>query len=336
MLQRNENPVTQAQAIKMAAAKPLQSTTPTYEAGVKSYTLPFPGAPHDGGPQDVANTQAITKQQSIANNVQYAIDNKPGLIDKLALGLNVGLATAGLGAGMGLTAGGLGGGTSGMVAAGAANGALGGALNSALSGGNVLKKVGIGGVLGGVGGGLNAISSPANNALTNAGMNPTLAAGLIKGAVGAGTGALGGALSGNGIGNGALVGGLAGAANGALGQASGNPGLGQVGGTIAGTLANKYLTSPNGASKTPTAPPPGGTPSGVIPPLPGQGAQNNNLGSYSGYGYAPRQQAANPVSDYSTYGQGPEAQFYQNTGSGPTSSTMSTPQLTGITKQNGV
>lgn len=301
-----------------------------------NYHPPYPGWPHDGSPQDLANTKAVTDTVGKANNYAYALANQPTWVDKLALAVNVGAVTAGLGSALApLVSTAVGGGTAGAVAGGATTGALSGAVNSALSGGNVLKKVGIGGALGGIGGGLNAISSPATNAITGAGVNPAVASGLVRGAIGAGTGALGGALSGRGAGTGALIGGLSGATSGALGQASGNSGLGQIGGTIAGTLAGKYLTGSPSVSNRPPALPvaagmnapgspsvmPSSQPTATSTPAP------QNIGSYSGYGYAPRQQVANPVTDYSTYGQGPEANFYKNTGSAPTPpTTPATPQ----------
>jgi len=317
---------------------------------------PYPGWPHDGSPQDQANTQALTKGIEGFNLQQYNITHQPTLLDKIALGLSVGAATAGIGSGLGLTAAGLGGGTAttaSTIGAGAANGALAGAINSALSGGKVLQKIGIGGALGGVGGALGSVSSPATSALTKVGINPTVAAGLVRGTIGAGTGALGGAITGGKPGAGALVGGIGGAASGALGQATGSPVIGNLGGTIAAGLTSRAIAPTVSKPPIMSAAPAAVKPASSIPALPTTPSALTNIGSYSGYGYAPRTQVANPVTDYSHYGQGPEAQFFKTTGVAPaqppvtatavptapnfaTAHVMNNIQSTGINKQNSV
>lgn len=230
------------------------TTAPKYDAGVKSYQLPFPNAPHDGGPQDLANTKAITQQQAKANSVQYAIDNQPTWIDKLALMTNVGLATAGAGAGLGISAGAFGGGTAGSIGAGAATGAVGGAVQSALAGGKVGKNILTGAALGGVAGGIKplvqgaGITGMAGKVVS--GLGAKFLGGAVSGAInggssggapgrattgsnflGAGLGAAGAFAQGN---NGNMAGtdtSLAGTITGAL------PGILQAGATAGGALA---------------------------------------------------------------------------------------------------
>lgn len=288
-------------------------------------------------PNPIGNDYSPTFQNGHMGGVFGDIVNAAGttVIDAGQAALIAGMAYAG-GMGGGALAGmaGAGAGTLGaVVGTGAGAGAAGTAAsdvvhNQPLTWGSVGKGALVGGVTGGLGYG----AGPLVSSLQDAGAPSWLASGLVKGGIGAGVGAVGGALSGYGAGNGALVGGIGGATSGAIGSAAGNPQLGGVAGTIAGTLAGKYLTSPP-TPKLPsapgTAPPtatgtqglpslPGG-PSGPPPSLPGgapaPGAPPpTNIGSYSGYGYAPRQQVQNPVSDYSTYGQGPEAQFFQPAG----------------------
>lgn len=243
-----------------------------------------------------------------------------------------GLAYAG-GMGAGALAGGAGAGAGSLgagIATGAGAGAVGTAATDVMNNRPLtLGSVGKGAALGAISGGIGSQATGATSALTNAGINPTVANALVKGTIGAGVGALGNKLSGGSPGNGAIVGGLGGAAAGALGSATGSPTLGTVGGTIAGNLANKYLTSPSTTAAPPTVAPkpltPGALPgtstaSGGIgmPTLPAiQGntpaGSPTNIGSYSGYGYQPRQQI-NPNINYATYGQGPEAQFFKNVG----------------------
>lgn len=311
--------------------------------GHTSYVLPYPNAPHDGGPQDLANTQAMVNSDQKYNTQQYITANQPSFIDKLIPALAIGMATAGVGSGVGAGVGSaLGGGTAGTIGGGAAGGATAAGLAAAVRGQNPLKSALIGGLTGGIGSGLTAtgLGQQATGALQNMGLSVPVSTGILRGATGAGLGALGSALSGNNPANGALIGGLSGAASGALGQATGNPGIGQLGGTIAGTLAGQYLTSPSRPSPpvtrsvaTPVTRSPGmsntqqGMPSpvtsnapspvqstGISTPAVGATPPAPSAGPYSGYGYTPRQQVQTPVQDYSNYGSGPEAQFFKPQG----------------------
>lgn len=304
------------------------------------------GSPFYGASQPVLNAynQGVVDPRNIAGNMQdsyatskavaqmtpdeyaafqerYADNNNDNgfwgvMNSKILPAIIMGVATGGVGAGVGSA---VGGGLGGSIAGGAAAGATGALANSIGRGapltlGNVGKGVGLGALGGALAG--SGIAKGATDTLTGAGINPVIAGGAVKGVIGAGAGAIGGALSGAGAGNGALIGGVGGAASGAIGAASGNPGLGAAAGTIAGGLASKYATSPPKAPAPPSAAtPPVSTPAGAIPALPpaGVGDQPTNIGSYSGYGYQPRQQA-HPVIDYANYGQGPEAQFFQNVG----------------------
>jgi hypothetical protein len=282
--------------------------------GNATYILPYPGAPHDGGPQDLANTQAILQQEERANSIQYTADHQPTFLDKLIPALAIGAATAGIGSGVG---GAIGDALGSTAVGSIAGGATAGGLGAAVQGQNPLK----GTLLGGITGGLSSAASPVTGALTNAGLSPALASGLVRGVIGSGVGAIGGALNGN-AGNGALVGGVAGAANGLVGGATGSSGAGNLAGTAGGILAGKYLTpTPSPAPVTPKpAPVAAATPS-ALPTLPGQSAPpalappgsmgSTNIGSYSGYGYQPRQEANMSGTDWATYGQGPEQQFFQ-------------------------
>lgn len=235
------------------------------------------------------------------------------IMNKVMPALAVGLATAGIGSAAGGALGGTLGTTGASIAGGAVQGAAAGALGSTLQGGNIGKGALFGGITGGVGGGLSSLASPVTNSLAGS-IGQPLASGVVRGTIGAGTGALASALTGGNPGNGAFVGGVSGAAQGATTAATGSPLLGGIAGTIGG-YAGRSLTqpspqSPSGqpspaslASGMPSMPLTA-SPAGVPPAAP------TNIGSYSGYGYAPRQQIQSPVSDYSTYGQGPEANFF--------------------------
>lgn len=288
--------------------------------------------------QNLSPTQMAAQQEAI-DNADNAVDNPDTTLDKVMQDIalygdiaGVGLAggailapaiAAGVG-GAGAAAGGAGvagsvGTGIGAIAGDAGAGALTGAVGSGLEG----KNIGEGALIGAVGGGLGAAAQPLVTDLTGAGVNPTVASGLVKGGVGAGVGALGGAITGQGAGNGALVGGLSGAANGVTSNLTGSTALGGVAGTIAG-LGAQTLTSP---VSVPTLSPSTATSLAALPTDPNAGT--TNIGSYSGYGYQPRQEVQNPVANYATYGQGPEASFFQNVGapvppstSAPTSNTQ--------------
>lgn len=285
----------------------------------------------------LANAKQATDLMNQYENYQYQTRMASDPWDKIALGLNLAGISAGAGSAIGpAVAGAVGGGTAGGIAGGATAGAVGGALGSQLTGASPGKSALIGGIMGGVGGGLNSISSPVSTGLTNAGMNPALASGLVHGVTGAGLGALGGAIRGGNPLNGAITGGVGGAASGALGGAMGSPGVGALGGTIAGILAGQYLTSPGTPNAAVGHPATTSTPAVTRTPAmattqqgmqpysagpaagatgtPGGTPPTTNIGSYSGYGYAPRQQIQNPVQDYSNYGSGPEASFFKPQG----------------------
>lgn len=225
----------------------------------------------------------------------------------------------------------------GSALVGAGTGALGGGLSATMNGGNIGKGILTGALTGGVTGGLASYASPVTNSLANT-VGNTAANGIVRGAIGAGVGALGSAVTGGSPSNGALVGGVSGAASGVMGSLSGNKSLGNVAGTIGGGLASKYLTSPT----TPAAPaaslglpPTSAQQQGIIPQLPAAPASGpTNIGSYSGYGYAPQQLNQNPVSDYSTYGQGPEASFFQPQGTQPSQPPMMSATQGNITRAN--
>lgn len=313
-VQQVQQSITQATPAQLAAIRnPYPQGGLAKDAqGNATFTLPYPNAPHDGGPQDLANTQAISQQGGQAASNQAAYNAKPGFIDKLIPALAIGMATAGVGAGVGGAIGDTLGATAGNIAGGATAGGLG----AAVQGQNPLKAT----LLGGLGGGLSTLASPVTGALTNAGLNPALASGLVRGGIGAGVGALGGALTGGNIGNSALSGGIGGAASGIIGNMSGSQQLGNVAGTIGGALANKYLGSQAPAAKAPAVSAPA-APSALpnLPSAPGM-SQTGNIGAYSGYapsngaqglGYQPRQQANMSGTDWAHYGQGPEQQFFQ-------------------------
>lgn len=295
-----------------------------------------------------ANNQSLTPTQMAAqteatDNQANSIDNPDEWYDNLAREIaltgsiaGVGLLTGGVlapelaaAAGVpGAVAGGAGvagsvGTGLGAVGAAGAAGAAGGAFDAGLTG----QPIGTGALLGGVGAGVGQALQPVSGALSNTtGLNSTLSNGIVKGAAGAGIGALGADLTGGSAANGALVGGIGGVANGLVGGSTGSNVLGGVSGTIASDLAGKYLTSPStsptvGAAASPSTASPLGA-------LPTDMNTTGNIGSYSGYGYQPREQIQNPVSDYATYGQGPEASFFQNAGAPvqPATSTSSNTQ----------
>lgn len=290
-----------AQALVASGYKPPPLSFTNDSQGNSTFVLPYPNAPHDGGAQDKANTQAILNQEKGYNKYQAQLANAPSGLDKLALALNLGIATAGLGTIVGPAASeAVGGGALGTVAGGAATGAVGGALDSALAGGNVGKNVGIGLVGGAVGGIGNA-------------------AGLGKVASGTLSGATGAELHG---GN-PIVGGLAGGVGGGIDQGLGGLGAGPftsgVGAGLASGLLAKYLYNNGHASGS-------SQPSGPMPSLPGipqSGfgsfgssfpppqplASSGQPGSFAGV--QPRQEAPIAGIDFSHYGQGPEAQFFQ-------------------------
>jgi hypothetical protein len=225
------------------------------------------------------------------------------------------------------------GGVGGAAAAGAATGALSaGAVDSITGRPMTLGSIGKGAATGAISGGLGYAASPATGALSNAtGLSAPASSALVKGAVGAGVGALGSAIRGGNISTGALTGGVGGALNGAVGNATGSSQLGNVAGTIGGTVAGRLAqpsaptmqappaqsppTMSTAMQGMPSLPPVAGMPSTAYPAnMPSAASSPANIGSYSGYGYAPRQEVQNPVQDYSTYGQGPEAQFFKPQG----------------------
>lgn len=250
------------------------------------------------------------------------IDKATTIATRAAPVIALGVMTGGLGAALGPG-----------VAAGATAGAAGGAATTAYGAyaadkpitlGGIGKGAAVGALTGGIQG--SGIAKTGTGALTNMGVNPTIANGLVKGGIGAGIGAAGGALTGTGAGRGAVVGGVSGAAQGLAGSATGMPAVGQGAGILAGTLAGKYIAP---AAPKPTLPAPAPAPvaqpakvpAPVVAPPKATGTQGlpapaptTNLGSYSGMGYAPRTEVQNPVPNYATYGQGPEAQFFKPAG----------------------
>lgn len=199
---------------------------------------------------------------------------------------------------------------------GAAVGAGSGALRAYGTGQNIGEDALTGGALGAVGGALSGgIGQQASTAVGNAtGLGPVASSAIARGALGAGVGALGGEITGGNVGDDALLGGASGAASGAVGAATGSPTLGGISGTIAG-LGASTLLKPSVPTAVTGAPPTTASSLSALPTDPNAGT--TNIGSYSGYGYAPRQQVQNPVSDYATYGQGPEASFFQPAGTQP-------------------
>lgn len=235
-----------------------------------------------------------------------------------------GLAGAGVASGVGAT-----------VAAGALYGAGTGAVEGAIGGGNIGQDALFGGLGGAATGALSGsgVTGAASNSLSNyTGLSPALSAGVVKGGIGAGIGTASSALTGGDVANGALIGGGAGAISGAVGSAADSPGLGSVAGTIAGGLIGKYGTSPSTPSTpssaiatpaaTPTIAPAAATQAATDAAQSAEaGMGQANIGNYTGYGYAPRAQTNPTITD--TYGQGPEAQFFRNTGA-PSGNTIAT------------
>jgi hypothetical protein len=264
-----------------------------------------------------------------------------------AKGVLTSAATGALGGGLVNSLGGAVNGATGIgaTASDALAGAGIGAAKSALTGGNILS----GAVSGGLGGAIqgSGIASTATNALSSEGLPSPLASAITNGVIGAGTGALGSALSGGNAATGAEVGAGSGAVTGAA-NASGLGALGSAGGIIAGGLLSKYLGSGSSAAAPttsaaapatatapaksgatvvqPTAPTPtvgkvNAPPSSAAAPqsgatvvspqpTPTTGTAPANIGSYAGLGYQPMQQVNAGITNYNTYGQGPEASFF--------------------------
>jgi hypothetical protein len=229
-----------------------------------TYTLPYPNAPHDGGPQDLANNAAIHQQMAGFGAQQYAIANAPTLIDKLALQLNLGLATAGIGGAVAPAASAaVGGGLGGSIAAGAATGAAGGALQSGLTGQNFGKDVLTGAATGALGG---AAKSAIPGLSASTGIPAPVLSAVAKGALGGITGGLPGAVGGaasslasSGLQETGLSSGLANAGGSYLGN--------QLGQDVAGGSSSPS-TGPKGATMTSpatmTAGGPGGDPGAAL------------------------------------------------------------------------
>src|SRR6266404_8564851 len=98
-IQRTAN-LTPAQLARIKNPYP-NANMPKDAAGNATFILPYPGAPHDGGPKDQANTQAILKQGGQASAAQATYDSRPGFMDKLIPMIAIGMATGGIGAGVG-------------------------------------------------------------------------------------------------------------------------------------------------------------------------------------------------------------------------------------------
>jgi hypothetical protein len=216
----------------------------------------------------------------------------------------------------------------GTVGSNALVGAGVGALGSKLTGGNPL----VGAIGGGAGGAIQAsgINNTVGQQINSAtGLPVSVGAGLSGGALGAGVGAITGSLSGQGAANGALMGGVGGALRAGVGSATGNQTIGNVAGTIGSALAGKYLTSSPAAAtaaaapatatvaaaKTPT---PAATTAAQTAPAPTPLFQQpTNIGTYNfnstGLGYQPMSQVNPGITNYATYGQGPEANFFAPT-----------------------
>jgi hypothetical protein len=251
-----------------------------------------------------------------------------GLMGGVVLGGELAAPAAGLGLG-----GALGGGALAGAAGAAASDEVGG---HPLTLGSVGKGAGLGALTAGVGYGLGPNGLNATGALSNAtGISPTASSAVVQGAAHAGEGAIGSAVNGGNPLEGAVVGGASGAASGAAGTYTGTPGIGTLAGLgtgiIAGDLASKYLSPSTPSSTTLPA-----TATGALPSLPGsapatsttqqvqptsQAPVAGSIGTYSGYngpttglGYAPRQEANMSGTDWATYGQGPEQQFFQPAG----------------------
>lgn len=314
------------------AGNPYASINPAtqalYDAAMAQYS--GPNAQNDAADAAFAG---LTPEQQQQVQQSWAENNKEtglwGAVDRVAPAVILGVGTGAIGAGVGSA---LGGGLAGGVGGGAAAGASGAVINGVAGGAPITAgSVGKGALLGSVVGGIGAsgVGQSTTGALSNAtGLNPALSAGLVRGAIGAGVGALSGGLSGSGAGRGAEIGAIAGGASGVAGNVTSSQAVGTAAGTIAGNLANKYLAPSSQAPSSTSALPslPGTSSSG---PTGSSVAPAANIGAYSGFsqdpglGYAPRTQVANPVSNYATYGQGPEAQFFTGEQGSPAAPSMS-------------
>ena len=294
-------------------------------------------------PADIAQYNKLaTAGNNAALNVVNAEVGGPSLFNQviggLALAGSVGALTAGAGAALAPAIGATGsvlGGTAGTIANGAVAGGVGGVAQGALTGGNVGKDALVGAVGGGLLGGINSsgLTTNAEGALTNMGMDNTAADAIVRGTEGAGVGALKGAITGNGAGNGALMGGATGAISGGVSggiqDATGSAptGIGaQVVNAGSGILASNLLSKYTAPSASQVVAPttkatPAAAMSTTLPvqtqPTPATTAPTN-IGPYSGFnstglGYQPRSQVDPGITNYATYGQGPEASFFAPT-----------------------
>jgi hypothetical protein len=280
---------------------------------------------------DLQETSAIVDPESTIDKIMQGV-SLAASVGALTAGAG-GMLGAGAGFGLGLSA------PVATVGSGVVGGAAEGLLTNGTSGGAIGKDALTGGLTAGIAQGVAPLTGALGDTIYNADPGfvssdtaDALAGGLTKGAVGAGIGALTGGS------NGALVGGIGGATAGAVTGETGMAPLGQVSGTIAGGLANKYLTSPAAPAAAPAAPaattpavaPAAANTQQVLPTLPGtSGPQamasttqgpTGNIGAYSGFndtgstaglGYAPRQEANMSGTNWATYGEGPEQQFFQ-------------------------
>ncbi len=296
--------------------------------------------------EEAANAKSGSYIPNIAGYTSNQGDTGNSFLDKLGSTYLPAIDIAGIAAVTGgATSAALGGGLGGAVAGGAVAGGTGTTLtdlqnNQPITLGGVGKGIGMGALTGAVGYG----AKPLTGALSSAtGLGDTASSALVKGAIGAGVGAIGGGLNGTGAGTGAIIGGASGAASGAISGSMGDPSstlakiASGVGGTIAGALAGKYLaptpkpvTYPTPAPvAAPAAAKPVAAPVATVAPKapvattasassPTTTSSNSNIGAYSGFdstglGYQPRTQVNPNITNYNTYGQGPEATFYQPT-----------------------
>lgn len=199
--------------------------------------IPYPNAPHDGGPQDLANQKANIAAQNNYQGYEAALQaqrDNGTFMDKFGPMIALTMATAGAGMGVGGAVSDL---TGSAIAGGAAGGATTGALGSALQG-QSLGTIGKSTLMGGLGGGLGAAAAPGASALgSSTGLSPALSSGIVRGAIGAGTGALAGG------GAGALMGGAGGFLSGAIGGATGSNLLGKVAAGVGGAALGRVLSS---------------------------------------------------------------------------------------------
>lgn len=225
-------------------------------------------------------------------------------------------------------AAGAGGGALGAASAGAGLGGLGAALGSTLSSNPNFGQNMLLGALGG--GATGALSSGISSELPGSGfageqtaggmldgLAPTAANSTVSGGLaGAGVGAARGAITGNNVGEDALIGGGAGAATGLVGNLSGSNTAGQLTGTIVGAGLGTLLNNGSSSGAPSTAASAPSTPASSLQTLPTDpNGGTTNIGSYSGYGYAPRQQTDYSNLDFQNYGEGPEASFFTPQGS---------------------